>query len=163
LQALTGLSLFSFEAFRETSTSLFILIFYFMRTVHTTLLYKWFDEVWNKGDENAIDALMTNESNAHGILTKEQPKGAAGFKLFYNNFKSQFHDINIDVKEVICQDDMESARTHVTAIHTESNKKVEFSGLCMVRVENGKIAEAWNNYDFLDMYQQLGQKLTPNA
>ena len=33
----------------------------------------------------------------------------------------------------------------------------------MVRVEGGKIAEAWNHYDFLDMYQQLGQVLTPLA
>jgi len=132
-----------------------------MRNVQTTLLYKWFDEVWNKGDENAIDKLMTNDSDAHGIIREDQPKGAEGFKIFFNDFRKQFHDIKIDVEDVISQDDIESARTTVNAIHTESKKPVIFSGMCMVRIADGKIAKAWNNYDFLNLYQQLGQKLTP--
>ena len=61
----------------------------------------------------------------------------------------------------LIQDDMESARTIVNAIHTATGKNVSFTGICMVRVQDGKIAEAWNNYDFLNMYQQLGQNLTP--
>jgi predicted ester cyclase len=44
-----------------------------------------------------------------------------------------------------------------------NRKNVKFSGLCMVRVEGGKIAEAWNQYDFLSMHQQLGQGLAPLA
>jgi len=132
-----------------------------MRNVQSTLLYKWFNEVWNKGDENAIDKLMTPDSDAHGILKEDQPKGAEGFKIFFNDFRNQFHDIKIDVEDVISQDDIEAARTIVNAIHTESKKPVTFSGLCMVRIADGKIAKAWNNYDFLNLYQQLGQKLTP--
>jgi predicted ester cyclase len=132
-----------------------------MRNLQTTLLFKWFDKVWNKGDENAIDELMTPESNAKGILADDQPKGPAGFKIFFNDFRSQFHDIKIDVEDVLSQDDFEVARTSVSAVHTASGKPVTFSGMCMVKVDQGKIAEAWNNYDFLNMYQQLGQKLTP--
>ena len=30
----------------------------------------------------------------------------------------------------------------------------------MVKTAGGKIVEAWNNFDFLDMYGQIGQKLT---
>ena len=132
-----------------------------MRNVETTLLYKWFDEVWNKGDENAIDKLMSNDSFAKGIIPDDQPKGAEGFKVFFNDFRNQFHDIKVDVDDAIVQDDMESARTTVSAIHTATGKNVTFSGMCMIKVADGKIAEAWNNYDFLNLYQQLGQKLTP--
>ena len=132
-----------------------------MRNVQTTLLYKWFDKVWNQGDENAIDELMTHDSGAKGILPDDHPKGAAGFKIFFNDFRNQFHDIKVDVEDVISEDDIESARTTVSAIHTESGKQVTFSGMCMVKTAQGKIAEAWNNYDFLNLYQQLGQKLTP--
>jgi predicted ester cyclase len=32
--------------------------------------------------------------------------------------------------------------------------------MCIARIENGKIAEAWNNFDFLSMYQQLGMQLS---
>ncbi len=132
-----------------------------MRNVQTTLLYKWFDEVWNNGDEQAIDRLMTSESPAKGIIGDDQPKGADGFKIFFNDFRNQFRDIKVEVEDVISQDDIESARTTVSAIHAESGKNVTFSGMCMVKVADGKIAEAWNNYDFLNLYQQLGQKLTP--
>jgi predicted ester cyclase len=28
--------------------------------------------------------------------------------------------------------------------------------MSIVRLENGKIAEAWNNIDFMEMYKQVG-------
>jgi len=132
-----------------------------MRNAQSTFLYKWFDEVWNKSDENAIDRLMANDTRAHGILTEDQPSGAEGFKIFFKDFKNRFHDIRIDVDDVISQDDIESARTTVSAIHTKTGKNVTFSGICMARIVDGKIAEAWNNYDFLNLHEQLGQTLTP--
>jgi len=131
-----------------------------MRDVTTTLCYRWFHEVWNQNQEQTIDELLSPDSHAHGLNPDNEPKGIEGFKIFYNNFKGQFHDIYVDVLDVISQDDMEFAHTDVTAIHTETGKQVKFSGTCLVRIENGKIAEAWNHYDFLNMYQQLGQVLT---
>jgi predicted ester cyclase len=132
-----------------------------MRDTHSTLLYKWFNEVWNQDDETAIDKMMSNDSITHGILPKDHQNGAEGFKLFFKDFRKQFHNIRIEVEDVICQDDVETARTTVSAIHSESGKPVTFSGISMARVAGGKISEAWNNYDFLDLYQQVGQKLSP--
>lgn len=132
-----------------------------MRNLHSTLLHKWFTEVWNKDDINSIEKLMTHDSSAEGIFKEGQPKGIEGFKIFFKDFRSQFHDVNIDIEDVIAQDDMEAARTVVNAIHTASGKKVKFAGLCMVKVVDGKIGAAWNNYDFLNLYEQLGQKLMP--
>ena len=131
-----------------------------MRNKQSSFLYKWFDEVWNKDDEHAIDRLMSEASSAKGIIADDQPKGATGFKIFFSDFRRQFHDIKIDVEDVVSEDDMETARTSVSAIHTASGKPVTFSGMCMAKLADGKIAEAWNNYDFLTLYQQLGQKLT---
>ncbi len=134
-----------------------------MRDTKSTLLNRWFEEVWNQNQEDSIDKLMTTNSHAHGILPPDQPNGAPGFKIFFRGFKEQFDNIRITIKDVIAQDDMECALTDVTAKHRETGKNVKFSGLCMVRVEGGKIAEAWNHYDFLDMHKQLGQVLTPLA
>jgi predicted ester cyclase len=132
-----------------------------MQDSKSTVLYQWFQQVWNEGREDAIDKLMTEDANAHGIVADGQPKGAAGFKIFYKNFREQFHDIEIDIEDIVSQGEMESARTTVKAVDAASGKKVQFTGICMARVEDGKIAEAWNNYDFLSMYQQLGQVLKP--
>ena len=37
-----------------------------------------------------------------------------------------------------------------------SLKPVDFWGMTMVRVRDGKIVEAWNTFDFLSFYQQIG-------
>jgi predicted ester cyclase len=132
-----------------------------MRKAKSTVLHKWFTKVWNESKEKSIDKLMAADGLAHGLMAEGQPNGAAGFKIFYQNFREQFHDIKINIEDVISQDDMECARTTVTAVETASGKKVTFSGICIAKIKNGKIAEAWNHYDFLGMYQQLGQVLGP--
>jgi predicted ester cyclase len=41
-----------------------------------------------------------------------------------------------------------------------TNKAANITGICIARIEDGKIAEGWNNFDFLSMYQQLGMTLS---
>jgi len=131
-----------------------------MRNKNTTLLYKWFNEVWNNGRREAIGELLADNVIAHGLGPDRNIRGIEAFKKFYDEFRKQVHDVKVEVADVVCQDDIESALCHVTAIHTASKKQVDFSGLCMVRIQDGKIAEAWNQYDFLRMYQQAGYALT---
>jgi predicted ester cyclase len=129
-----------------------------MHDPKSTLSYRWFQEVWNEGREDLIDDLMTEQSIVHGIA-EGQSKGTEAFRSFYRNFKNQFRDIRVDIQEALSQDNLECALTNVTATHKDTGTKVSFSGLCMVRYEDGKIAEAWNHYDFLSMHQQLGRVL----
>jgi hypothetical protein len=37
-----------------------------------------------------------------------------------------------------------------------TNQPVEFTGMVMVRVRDGKIVEAWNEFNFMEMYKQVG-------
>lgn len=128
---------------------------------NATLLFKWFDQVWNQGNKQAITELFDSEGIAHGVTDENGPKGPEGFEAFYNGFKGQFSNVDISVDEVVSEEDLESARCTVKATHIGSGKDVEFSGICMVRKRNDKIIEAWNHFDFLGLYQQLGHKLVP--
>lgn len=132
-----------------------------MRDKKSTLLYRWFEEVWNQNQEASINKLMAAHGVAHGIVADEHLDGPEGFRIFHRQFNDQYENVMIDVIDVISQDDMECGLTEVTARHRDTGKKIKFSGLCMVRKEDGKIAEAWNHYDFLGMYQQLGHVLMP--
>ncbi|UKJ09302.1 ester cyclase [Solitalea lacus] len=127
-----------------------------MKNIKNTVLFQWFDEVWNQGNEESIDKLMAENSNAHGIIQEGQPNGASGFKIFYREFRKDFKDIKIEVEDVICHDNIECARTNVTARHEGTNSMVNFSGICWVMIVGGKIVEAWNSYDFLELYKQIG-------
>lgn len=136
-----------------------------MAEIKSTLMYEWFTEVWNNGNESAIDKMMTSHgeargiSGASGVPDAEQPKGPEGFKAFYNSFKSQYKDINIELDDVIAEGDMEAGRMTVNATHIETGNTVKFEGMCIIKKHGSRIGEAWNCFDFLTMHQQLGQKL----
>jgi predicted ester cyclase len=128
-----------------------------MRDKKSTLLYRWFDQVWNNSNEDAIEQMMTGDARFQGI-DDNLPKGAVGFREFFKAFNTQFLDIRIDVEDVLSEDDMETARTVIYATHAGTGKPVVVPGLCMVRVDSGKIAEAWNSYDFASVDTQVGNK-----
>jgi steroid delta-isomerase-like uncharacterized protein len=132
---------------------------------HTdTVLHRWFEQVWNQGREDAIDELMTQDSLVHGL--EVQIQGPAAFKPFWRKFKAAFPDMRITVEQCLIDGDMMAVRCSVTGSHTgdglpvpASGNKAAFTGMCMARIRDGKIAEGWNNFDFMSMYQQLGLTL----
>ena len=136
-----------------------------MSEAKVTLLHRWFDEVWNQGRAEAIDEMFACEGIAHG-LTDESGNdlcGPEGFKPFFMNFRSSFPDLQVTIEDTLVDGDMIAARCTVRGVHSgdglglaATHQPVEFTGMTIVRVKDGKIVEAWNNFDFLGMYQQLG-------
>ena len=129
-----------------------------------TFLERWFEEVWNKGREAAIDEMAAPDAKAHGL---EHPDGravdgTAAFKDFHRTFCSALSDIHIKVEHTVTEGDLTVAHCLVTARHTgdglgmpATGKPVKFTGMCLARVKDGKLVEAWNNFDLGTMYRQL--------
>lgn len=128
-----------------------------MPNKNSTLTLRWMEQVWNQCRETAIDEMMDVTAVVHGIEGIDVP-GPEGFKTFYRSFREQFPQIHIEVEDVVSQDNYESARCTVHATNS-SGQEVKFSGMTYVQLQNGKIVEAWNNFDFMSMYQQLGFKM----
>ncbi len=131
----------------------------------STLLHHWFEEVWNQGRTEVIDELMAPGAIVHGIEDEhgQALRGPVAFKAFHQKFRGAFPDIHVAIEDSITSADTIAARCVVTATHTgdhlgitATNKPVTFTGMCFVRVKEGKIVEGWNNFDFLKMNQQLG-------
>ena len=121
----------------------------------------WFEEVWNQGSEQAIDRLMAPGAVFHGL--PEPVVGPEQFKPFQRKFRAAFPDIHIEVDELVCQDDRVAVKCTVTGTHRgdalgvpATNKPVRISGMGLARIENGKIVEAFNTFDFLSLYSQIG-------
>jgi predicted ester cyclase len=133
-----------------------------MPDLNSTTLYKWFDQVWNKGRREAIDELASKDVIANGLGPDGRMHGVEAFKAFYDDFRSKLTNIKVTVEKVLTEGNMETALCNVTATDIASGKEVEFTGICMAKISEGKITEAWNNYDFLKMYEQLGFTLAPN-
>ncbi|MET0650063.1 MAG: ester cyclase [Pyrinomonadaceae bacterium] len=132
---------------------------------NAALVRRWFEEVWNKGREEAIDELFDEEGVAHGLAdeTGAALRGPTGFKPFYRKFREAFPEIEVVVEDTVSEGDRVAARCTIRGRHRgdalgfkATDSPVEFDGICIVRISDGKIAEAWNNFDFMSMFQQLG-------
>jgi steroid delta-isomerase-like uncharacterized protein len=129
------------------------------------LIRRWFEEVWNKGRADAIAEMMAEEAVAHGLSddAAKPLRGPQGFLPFHKQFREAFPNIEVVVDDVIAEGDRVVARCSVRGKHVgdslgfkATHLPVEFDGITIVRVKDGQFVEAWNNFDFMKMYRQLG-------
>ena len=128
------------------------------------MIRQWFEELWNQGREDTIDRLLAPDAKVYGLSAPDKgPIGPAEFKPFYRQFRQAFPDIKITVVRTIAQGDLVAAHCDVSATHLgdglgvpPTKRKVEFSGMCIVRAAGDRLVEGWNCFDFLTCYQQIG-------
>jgi len=101
-------------------------------------------------------------SNTGNPLTKEQ-----NLEIAIQTFQA-FPDTVYEIKDIVAVDDKVIARGVDIATHTQefqgippTGKKLEVSWLVIFRFEEGKIVEAWQEFDSLGWMQQLGYELKP--
>jgi len=135
-----------------------------MANDRVTFVHDWFEQVWNQGDESAIDRLMAPDALIHGLVDDagNELQGSAGFKPFFRKFRDAFPDLQVTVEDTVVEGDKIVARCTVRGTHqghtlgfAATRKPVIFSGITIARVHNGRIVEGWNNFDFAAMNTQL--------
>ena len=131
----------------------------------SSFLHRWFEEVWNNKSEIAVDEMFATDGIAHGLVDSEgnEVRGPEGFKKLQRQFLETFPDMHIEVEDTVVDGDKIAARCRVTGSHlgrgigvAPTNGPVEFTGMTIVRVKDGKIVEAWNEFNFMEMYRQVG-------
>lgn len=136
-----------------------------MSEENKALIRRWMEEVWNKGRAEAIDEMLAEEGVAYGLsdVSGQALRGPEAFKPFVQSFRDAFPDIQISVEDTVAEGDKVAARCVVRGRHqgdtlgfAATGQRAEFTGMCIVRVADGQIVEAWNNFDFMAMFQQLG-------
>jgi steroid delta-isomerase-like uncharacterized protein len=136
-----------------------------MSDENRSLIHRWFEEVWNKGREEAIDELFAEDGIAHGLADEagQALRGPEEFKPFFRKFRDAFPDIQVIIEDCISEGDKVAARCRVRAQHTgeglgvaATGNAVEFTGMSIVHIRDGKIVEGWNNFDFMRLFQQIG-------
>lgn len=137
----------------------------FMPDSQTHLLQRWFEEVWNQGREAAIDEMAAPDMIAHGLVDASGKPivGPAKFKEFWRQFREAFPDIHIEVHDALTDGDKQIVRCTARGTHqgrslgfAATHRPIKFTGTVIARVKDGRFAEAWDNWDFHGLYQQLG-------
>jgi len=126
--------------------------------MQATRMLNWFEEVWHKRNETAIDELLHPNAVIHGLKTDPDKKGPEAFRPFYEAFCKDFPQINVEVTPIFINDEFEASHCVVTG-QDAAGRNVKFEGITIARFENGKLIEGWNGFDFVTMYDQIGFKL----
>jgi steroid delta-isomerase-like uncharacterized protein len=121
---------------------------------------RWFEEVWNQGQREAIAEMLAPEGVIHDGGT--DTRGPEGFYPFYERIRATFPDLHVDVEDTIAEGDKVCVRWSCTAKHTgdglgiaPTGVTIHVTGISILRVAGGKLAEGWQNWDMLGMMEQI--------
>lgn len=122
---------------------------------HRDLLETWFRRVWNEGDVSAITDMLKTTTQAKGLGTQTLvgPDAFEGFHGLMNSLVANFH---ITLDHAVTEGDWISCLCTVTGNCPKTDKPVTMTGTAYARVDGDYIAEAYNHFDFLELYEQLG-------
>jgi steroid delta-isomerase-like uncharacterized protein len=131
------------------------------------LVLKWSEE-YDKGNLDVFfeifspDFLWYDPSNSPNPMSKKET-----YEFLIQGFKL-FKDVNHTIEETIAVKDKVIVRTTTTVTHEGeflgipvTGKEVEFSGIAIFQIKDGKVIEVREEADRLGWFQQLGMELRP--
>lgn len=121
-----------------------------------------YQEIYNS---NQLDALT--EVVSEDLLTpKIMPgfgDGLEGGRNIHKTTLIGMPDWHTEIEDLIAEGDKVVARIRMTGTHTgdfygipATGKRIEFTGIYIVRIANGKIVEHWGEEDAVSLLTQLG-------
>jgi predicted ester cyclase len=101
--------------------------------------------------------------------TSGETRGIEGAKQFAATYREAFPDLTCTIEDMVAEGDKVVVRFRARGTHegeTEpfgraTGEQMEITGITIKRVSEGKIVEAWTNFDALGMMQQLGHLPSP--
>ncbi len=125
------------------------------------VVLRYVEEVWNRHDLDAIDALVSPHYFNHAASTEEYRRGGARRAVEW--LLSVFPDHRFDVEDAAADGQTVALRGTMTGTHegelagiAPTGKRVAAQQSHWFRVQDGKLAEHWAVRDDLGMLQQLG-------
>lgn len=121
-----------------------------------------YQEIYNSnnlddlGEVLAVDLVMPK-------VMSGLPPGLEGAKRVHETTLIGMPDWHTQIEELIAEGDKVVARITMTGTHTgdfwgfpATGKKVQFTGIYIVTIRDGKIVEHWGEEDGVNLLQQLG-------
>jgi steroid delta-isomerase-like uncharacterized protein len=128
------------------------------------LVHREMEELFNHtGNLDAVEEIVSPDYVSYEP-TSGEVRGIEGARQFAANYRQAFPDLENIVEDMVAEGDKVVVRFRARGTHdgeTEAfgpptGKRMDITGITIKRVADGKIAEAWTNFDALGMMQQLG-------
>lgn len=127
------------------------------------LVRRFFEQVWNRKDETAVDEFLAPDCIAYGLPDPDAVlRGPEEFKAVFRMFVGAFPDVKISIQDVIAAGDRVAVRWTSTGTHLgphlgfpPSGKSITLDGATIGIIRDGKIAQAWNMMDMGHLFDSI--------
>ena len=121
------------------------------------------EELFGRGNLELADEIYAPDYVGHDPSNPEDVRGLQAAKQAAADYRRAFPDLRVSVEDLIAEGDRVAARLRFRGTHlgelngiAPTGRRVDFTGIVISRVEGGRIAEDWANFDDLGMMRQLG-------
>ena len=118
-----------------------------------------FGKVWNNFDMEACDRVFSADYVDHDPM-RGDTIGLDAFKKVLTSYSENYSSMDISPHETFIKGDKVASLATWKATHI-SGAEVELTGVIIMRIEDGKIAELTYFYDSAKELKQMGFKIIP--
>lgn len=134
------------------------------------LVRRFYEEVWNQGHTEVALEVFADSYVRHDLRPTDALPGGAGQAKIAADFRTAFPDLVFAPELIIAEGDLVAARWKASGTHRgrwgsvdPTGNPVEFFGVNIFRIEDGKVVEIWNHRDDLGLLQQTGAQIFAGA
>lgn len=121
-----------------------------------------FDQAYNNGSLDAFDEIYSADSVRHRPPLPDII-GLEAYKESIARLRATYPDLHLTIQEILVDGDSNAVRWTMHGTHTgiggpfpPTGREVEFTGITISHMVDGKTIENWANIDNLGVLQQLG-------
>lgn len=129
------------------------------------LVRRYFEEALQQPD--VYDEILTEDFQVHALhhatMTTDEERGPTFYKMLATAMQQGWTDYQMVVEELIAEGDRVMAHWTFRGIHVgdafgvlATGKEVTYAGINIFRIANDKLAESWDMFDRLWIWQQMG-------
>ena len=119
--------------------------------------------VWNEGRLDRLEELVDPGFIDHQSTFPFVARGLEGLRRVLVVFRTAFPDVQWGVEDMIAEGSKVVVRFTARGTHRGSlfglpgtGRRVTVNGMTILEVHDGRIAEAWTQWDSLSLLQQIG-------
>lgn len=125
----------------------------------------FFEEIWNQGDESAIDRFLADDAAGNDPIFGT---GKEEFTRNWRQWQAGLKDLDFELTDIIAEGDKVLTRWVLTGVHTgeffgaaPTGRLIRVEGMSFDRIEGGKVVEGCDGWDKYGLFQQIGLIPTP--
>jgi steroid delta-isomerase-like uncharacterized protein len=122
-----------------------------------------FQTLFGRGDYAAADEFYAPHARLHSPGEPDGVESREQLKDFARRLREGFPDLRIEIEDVVAEGDKVVLRCVASGSHTgryrglpPTGRTFTVSQMVIFRLEDGKLAEAWQEIDALGLARQLG-------